>query len=80
MKKVTLEINLENDDIAKRIFESLMPDIKKEKEKLYMKNSSIVYEIEDENFSHILAACNSILRLVNEAIKLENNLEGKKKK
>ncbi|MEM5830386.1 MAG: KEOPS complex subunit Pcc1 [Candidatus Aenigmatarchaeota archaeon] len=80
MKKVLLEINLQNSELAERIYKSLLPDIKKDKEKLSIKNSSLIYEIEDENFSHILAACTSILKLINEALKLENSLEDRKKK
>ncbi|MEM0476336.1 MAG: KEOPS complex subunit Pcc1 [Candidatus Aenigmatarchaeota archaeon] len=69
-----MEIDLKNEELAKKIFESLAPDIKKEKEKINLINSKIVIEIEDNNFSHILASCTSILKLINETIKLERNL------
>jgi len=69
--KVKLEINFEDEEVCKRIYQSLSPDIKKEKENLIQENSKLIYEIEDKNFSHILAACNSILKLINEALKLE---------
>jgi len=70
--KVKLEINFDNEEICKRIYKSLSPDIKKERENLIQDKNKLIYEIEDENFSHILAACNSILKLINEALKLEN--------
>lgn len=69
-----MEIDLKNEELAKKIFKSLTPDIKKEKEKINLINGIIVFEIEDDNFSHILASCTSILKLINEAIKLERNL------
>lgn len=78
--KVVLEIDLENEKISKIIFESLHPDIKKEKEKIFLKDNKIIFEIEDENFSHILASCTSILKLINEVIKLEKSLEEKTQK
>ncbi|MEM4841330.1 MAG: KEOPS complex subunit Pcc1 [Candidatus Aenigmatarchaeota archaeon] len=75
-----MEIDLKNEEIAKKIFESLAPDIKKEKEKINLISSKIVFEIEDNNFSHILASCTSILKLINEAIKLERNLSERNQK
>ncbi|MEM4758054.1 MAG: KEOPS complex subunit Pcc1 [Nanopusillaceae archaeon] len=69
-----METDLKNEELAKKIFKSLAPDIKKEKEKINLISSKIVFEIEDDNFSHILASCTSILKLINEAIKLERNL------
>ncbi|MEM5830753.1 MAG: KEOPS complex subunit Pcc1 [Candidatus Aenigmatarchaeota archaeon] len=69
-----MEIDMKNEEIAKKIFESLAPDIKKEKEKINLISSKIIFEIEDDNFSHILASCTSILKLINETIKLERNL------
>ena len=70
--KAKLEIYFDNEDICKRIYQSLNPDIKKERESLTQENNKLIYEIEDKNFSHILAACNSILKLINEALKLES--------
>lgn len=75
-----MEIDLKNEEIAKKIFESLAPDIKKEKEKINLISSKIEFEIEDNNFSHILASCTSILKLINEAIKLERNLSERNRK
>ncbi|MBU5682317.1 MAG: hypothetical protein KQA34_01190 [Candidatus Aenigmarchaeota archaeon] len=75
-----MELDLKNEEIAKKIFESLAPDIKKEKEKINLISSKIVFEIEDNNFSHILASCTSILKLINEAIKLERNLSERNQK
>lgn len=75
-----MEIDLKNEEIAKKIFESLAPDIKKEKEKINLISSKIEFEIEDNNFSHILASCTSILKLINEAIKLERNLSERNQK
>ncbi|MEM5820674.1 MAG: KEOPS complex subunit Pcc1 [Candidatus Aenigmatarchaeota archaeon] len=69
-----MEIDLKNEELAKKIFKSLAPDIKKEKEKINLINGKIIFEIEDDNFSHILASCTSILKLINETIKLERNL------
>jgi len=69
--KAKLEIYFDNEDICKRIYQSLNPDIKKEREGLSQENNKLIYEIEDKNFSHILAACNSILKLINEVLKLE---------
>lgn len=69
-----MEIDLKNEELAKKIFKSLTPDIKKEKEKINLINGKIIFEIEDDNFSHILASCTSILKLINETIKLERNL------
>ncbi|MEM0243357.1 MAG: hypothetical protein QXS69_01905 [Candidatus Aenigmatarchaeota archaeon] len=76
--KLKMEIDLKDEKISNKIFNSIYPDLKKEK--MCLDGSKIVYEIEDENFSHILASCTSILKLINEAIKIERNLEEKKLK
>lgn len=75
--KLSMEINLKNKEISEKIFKALKPDIKGEKEKISYIDDKIIYEIESENFSHILAACTSILKLINEVLKMESQLKEK---
>lgn len=77
MTKILLNIYIGDLDITRRIFESLKQDLDREKEKIELEGNKIIYIIEDENFSHILAATSSFLKLINEALKLEDSLREK---
>lgn len=74
--RAVVKIYLEDPNMLERIYKSLLPDIKTDREKISLKNKNLlIFQVKSENFSHILAAFTSLLKLINETIKLEKSLE-----
>lgn len=78
--KITIEIDLNEDDISKKIFNSIKQDLNLDREKINLTGKKLIYEFESKNFSHLLAASTSLLKLINEVIELENALKTRHQK
>jgi len=78
MKKSNFIFNFDSEKEAKIIYETLKPEIKnnipKTKINSYIEKNRIFLEINAEDVSSLRAACNSYLRWIDTALKVEKIL------
>jgi len=63
--KVRIEMNIDE-----RIYKAIVPDIGKN-DKIEYKNGILVYEVSSDNFTHIKAAINSLLEIIDNLLKID---------
>jgi tRNA threonylcarbamoyladenosine modification (KEOPS) complex Pcc1 subunit len=63
--KVRIEMNIDE-----RIYKAIAPDIGKN-DKIEYKNGILVYEVSSDNFTHIKAAINSLLEIIDNLLKID---------
>jgi tRNA threonylcarbamoyladenosine modification (KEOPS) complex Pcc1 subunit len=56
-------------DIDERIYKAIAPDIGKN-DKIEYKNGILIYEVSSNNFTHIKAAINSLLEIIDNLLKI----------
>jgi tRNA threonylcarbamoyladenosine modification (KEOPS) complex Pcc1 subunit len=56
-------------DINERIYKAIAPDIGKN-DKIEYKNGILIYEVSSNNFTHIKAAINSLLEIIDNLLKI----------